>query len=353
MKIENLKEGMILKNYKELCEVLEITPTSGNGRIKQLTTLKEGVEFHKDKNKFVIDKIIKKVDVMDKRKLGNNNDISKNLRYMILDLLNKHQIKQDESIGFSKVFIYKYCGMVNDNFTNVKGNKDQWAKTLNVPNIAIDECLDYTDDRLSKTLRRACSTLCNTNKALGYRFGYNYIIKNGDNKLDIQYTADIETENIIRDTENKIMKQMKISRYDVIYKLGRWNEFKLKVISTLKEYNPLIFKDIRYYYNSVVFNYKNSSIKRTKCGFETDFGLTKELARTNVNKFFSVSLDKTINNRHKNTEKSEESSEREVYRAAIEYVSEQKNVKNSIIKSDYAQLEFDFLYNLNDENIMF
>lgn len=353
MKIENLKEGMILKNYKELCKVLEIPVASGNTKIKQLKTLEEGVIFHKDKNKFVIDKIIKKVNIMDKRKLGNNNDISKNLRYMILDFLSKYNPNEEESIGFSKIFIYRHCGMINDNFANAKGNRQQWAKNLNVSEIAIEECLDYTDDRLSKTLRRACSTLCNTNKALGYRFGYNYIIKNGTNKLDSQYTATIEIENIIRDTENKIMKQMKISRYDVIYKLGRWTEFKNKVITMLKENHPLEFKDLRYYYNAVVFNYKPETISRTKLGFETDFGLNKTIAKSNVNKFFSKSLDKTISNRHKKSIDLEQDNEIIVYRSDVIYIDEQKNVKNSIIEKDYEQIQFDFIYQSDDESIPF
>ena len=29
MKIENLKEGQVIKNYKELCKVLEIEPKNG------------------------------------------------------------------------------------------------------------------------------------------------------------------------------------------------------------------------------------------------------------------------------------------------------------------------------------
>lgn len=354
MKINNLKEGMILKNYKELCKVLEIKVAAGNTRTKQLNALSEGVEYHKEGNKFIIDKIIGRVDMMDKRKLGNNNDISKNLRYMILEFLSKHELKGDDvCIGFSKIMLYRYCGMINDNFRNAKGNRQQWAKTLNVTELAVEECLDYTDDRLSATLRRACSTLCNTNKAFGYRFGYNYIIKNGKNNLDVQYTADIETENIIRDIENKIMKEMKINKYDIIYKLGRWNEFKNRVIHMLKSEYSLEFKDLKYYYNAVVFNYKNETIIRTISGFEEAFGLNKELAKSNVNKFFINSLDKTIDNRHNKSLESHKKDIVTVYRADDLYKVEQKNVKNSIIIRDYEQLSFDAIIDDSDESIPF
>lgn len=342
MNISNLKEGMILKNYKELCLVLGIPIASGNTRIRQLNTLSEGVRFHKEGNKFVIDEIIKEVNLMDKRKLGNNNDISKNLRYMILDFLSKYDPPIDEGIGFSKAMLYKYCGMINDNFTFAKGNRSEYAKNLNVPELAVDECLDYTDEKLSKTLRRSCSVLCNTNKAIGFRFGYNYILKQGSsNELDIQITADIETENIIRDIENKVMKEINIPRYDLIYSSGRWSDFKSRVIKQLKEKHPVEFKDMRYYYNSIVFNYKLETVVRTLEGFKQTFGLNRTTAKANVNKFFNNSLDKTINYRHKNGKASEKNPVLVSYRCCNYYVSQQKEVKNSIIKKDYIQLQFD------------
>ena len=340
MEINNLKEGMVLKNYKELCHTLGIPVASGNTKIRQLKTLSEGVKYHKEGNKFVIDEVIKEVKLMDKRTLGNNNDISKNLRYMILDFLSKYNPSDDECIGFSKATLYKYCGMVNCNFTSAKGNRSAWAKNLNVPELAVEECLDYTDEKLSKTLRRSCSVLCNTNKAIGFRFGYNYIIREGSNELDTQVTADIETENIIRDIENKIMKEINIPRYDLIYSSGRWSDFKSRVIKQLKENYPIIFGNMRYYYNAIVFNYKLETVVRTLEGFKQTFGLSRTIARANVNKFFNTSLDKTINYRHKNGKAGEKNPVQAGYRCCNYYVSQQKEVKNSIIKQDYEQLSF-------------
>ena len=36
MNIENLKEGMVVKNYKELCKLLEIEPKISNSKKAQL-----------------------------------------------------------------------------------------------------------------------------------------------------------------------------------------------------------------------------------------------------------------------------------------------------------------------------
>lgn len=73
MKIENLEKGMVIKNYKELCKMLEIKTTTGEAKQNQLKELAELVEYHKDGNKFVIDNIEKLSDVgyLD----DNNNNI--------------------------------------------------------------------------------------------------------------------------------------------------------------------------------------------------------------------------------------------------------------------------------------
>lgn len=349
MKIKNLKVGQEIKNYKELCVILDVKEKTGNSKIAQLENLERYVKYHKKGNKFIIDEIYsKELEKVDKRTQGNNNNISKNLRYMILDLLSRHKITTDE-IGFSKYNLYKYCNMVNDNYREARKNRSAWSKLFNVDNIAIEECLDYTDDRLSSTFRRACSTLANSNKALGFRYGYNYVLKSNTSTLDEHTTASIEIENIIRETENKIMKQMKISRYDKIYQYGRWNEFKSKVIEILQYEHPLYFSNLAYYYNSIVFNYLNETIERAKKGFEEDFGLNRDIAKHNINKYFSESLDGTIERRH---QKHSESNGFDMdiknldlliceYRESEKFIIEQKMLKNSIIEEDSEQLEFD------------
>ena len=57
MKIENLKEGMVLKSYRELCEVLEMKVQSSDSKNAQLKELGRYCKFHKDKYKFVIDEV--------------------------------------------------------------------------------------------------------------------------------------------------------------------------------------------------------------------------------------------------------------------------------------------------------
>ena len=47
MNIENIKKGMVIKNYKELCKLINIKPTTGEAKQNQLNKLAELVEYHK------------------------------------------------------------------------------------------------------------------------------------------------------------------------------------------------------------------------------------------------------------------------------------------------------------------
>ena len=60
MNISNLKIGMVIKNYKELCKVLEIEVKEGNSKKAQLKELEEVVTYHKKGNKFVYAKTYSK-----------------------------------------------------------------------------------------------------------------------------------------------------------------------------------------------------------------------------------------------------------------------------------------------------
>lgn len=61
MKIENLKKGMEIKNYRELCKLLNIKVKSSNSKKAQLKELERFFKYHKEGNKFIIDSIYKKV----------------------------------------------------------------------------------------------------------------------------------------------------------------------------------------------------------------------------------------------------------------------------------------------------
>ena len=94
MKITNLKNGQIFKNYKELCGALEIEPKkSGSNSYKaQFKELDRYCKYHKEGRKIVIDEIFQKeqpkVDNRKNNKGGNNVIYANDIEFIILDMIN-------------------------------------------------------------------------------------------------------------------------------------------------------------------------------------------------------------------------------------------------------------------------
>lgn len=57
MNLEKLTEGMVLKNYKELCEVLGEKIKGGKSKTLQLKELERFIKYRKEGNKFIIEEV--------------------------------------------------------------------------------------------------------------------------------------------------------------------------------------------------------------------------------------------------------------------------------------------------------
>lgn len=60
MTLENITIGMEIKNYKQLCELLGIRTTTGNGKKKQLSQLQRLFEWNRDGHKYIITEVYDK-----------------------------------------------------------------------------------------------------------------------------------------------------------------------------------------------------------------------------------------------------------------------------------------------------
>jgi hypothetical protein len=61
MNIKNLKTGMVVKNYKELCKLLGEKVKTGNAKYRQIEEFKRYFEWEKDKYAFIITKVYKRI----------------------------------------------------------------------------------------------------------------------------------------------------------------------------------------------------------------------------------------------------------------------------------------------------
>lgn len=93
MKFENLHEGQVFKNYKELCSVLEIEPTDGSSKRAQFKDLDTYCLYHKEGHKIIIDEIY--------------NDRKKKLDYRVLNKETKYPNFKVAVEEFNSIGVYK------------------------------------------------------------------------------------------------------------------------------------------------------------------------------------------------------------------------------------------------------
>jgi hypothetical protein len=71
MDIENLTEGMVIKNYKRLCELLDWEVATSNSKLAQFKELNRVCTYHKEGQKIIIDNILE--DIKEKEDLRKYN----------------------------------------------------------------------------------------------------------------------------------------------------------------------------------------------------------------------------------------------------------------------------------------
>lgn len=114
---ENISVGMVIKNYKELCNLLNIPILSGgNMKQSQIKQLKRYMDFDKSGQKFIITDIFDTpLTVNDQRKLGNNSIYSHYVEVLLLQQLHKSLNK----ILASPIELFRMLYLANNNYKNI------------------------------------------------------------------------------------------------------------------------------------------------------------------------------------------------------------------------------------------
>ena len=129
--MNKLEVGQIFKNYKAVCEWLEIKPTTGTAKIAQIKEFERYCKYHKEGQKFIIDEVYTEpLDKVDNRgKDGNSkyyNDIEITLLYLLQQ--QKHKI-----LTISNGKALEIMNMINKNFRVVKDNIEKSSEILDIP----------------------------------------------------------------------------------------------------------------------------------------------------------------------------------------------------------------------------
>lgn len=155
LNITNIKVGETYKNYKQLCELLEIEVKGGNAKKAQLKEWERFFKYEKEGNKFTITSIYE-------TPLPENHNKTKyipTIEKLIIDKLVQDSNKGQVFISKSKLM--SELKMINQNYTYAKYKQLRLSKHMNITLEEIEEFYLTSDDLLKRNIEAALNSLRN------------------------------------------------------------------------------------------------------------------------------------------------------------------------------------------------
>ena len=309
----NLKEGIIVKNYKELCKIVGWEEKKANSRKAQFKYLDCVCKWHKEGQKIFIDKIYGEVNM--KKKVDNrtghyNIEYIKYIEALILNYLAE---KEGNVIFLSKYMLLNKLKMINNNYSFCKGRIDKLSKFSEIDTENIYEFYASTDKTLIGNLEKALNNLANKSlikwskeKTVCECVDNNDTFQIEDeviidefgeethtykNKLDLNYRVanDFENAKILYYEAEYQDKFNREGKQDIV-KHGEWKQFKQYVSENLKNDLGIVF-----YYDSykIIFNYEHIYKELINV---CDYLLTNKEIKLNENNLNKEIIERLKNN---------------------------------------------------------
>ena len=363
-----LSIGMIIKNYKEMCFILEEKEKKGKSRLLQIANWERYFKWHKDGQKFIINEVFEMpIDKIDNRGKTENNKAKylTNIESLILNLL-----VQGGSLGYGKVFLSKNkilreLKMINNNYAFCKLRLPKLSEFMNIDNEVIKEWYDSTSRMLESNLDSALKNLesqslifwskeitiakaiplaeINKNKISKTKVidQYDEEIINYDyyatNEVVLQYREGTDDEKrFILYTEKEILKEMGLDNKSQVIACGLWQDFIERVNNIL-----LDKLNIAFYYKSykILFNLEhvleNIDINDFKL---TDFIETIE--KKKLNEGIINRIENNAINRQERAKKKKEKiigktrDEKIIFRSDDNYINNTNKLSDNLINSN-------------------
>lgn len=249
MKTENLKVGMVIKNYKELCKLLEIPVKAGDSKKSQIKALEQCCKYHKEGQKFIVDEVYENVTpvIYEKGKNPNshgNNHIGQpvfknDLEIIITDIIaTEYQNKTtlDKNINIPKSYMFFNSCMVNKDYLNLYNMMEKVSKDEDIPLITIDNFYNTSRTKMTKNMERALNGLKNQGLL---HWEYRLSVKTTQNQHRLATEQEI---NLIKTIEVKVLQDMGYKSITEIWFTPKWKTFQ-------KEKKKLMRSELGLYYD--------------------------------------------------------------------------------------------------------
>lgn len=339
MKLDGIKPGVIIKNYKELCGILDIKYTSGNARISQLSDLERYCSYHKEGNKFIIDTVYD--EPIPKIIKGNNSIFVEDIEVLLVDLLLKSK-KENNAVILTRKYMYEALNLVNINYVYGTYQPLILCDIMNMPKEYVTEFYNNVSVKLRSTVERSFNIL-KRQKIIDWYTIKMICIKQtvpiydeGGNLYKVEKLDDINREatnqelEYILKTEKSVLTEMGLKDSQAVFLSNRWREYREKVNEVLQRDST-----INYCYDAykIIFDdgYMEDHYEKL---------MTLEENRQRINDNMVISVKKSTERKHEKYTTQPKyvdkgfSTKRGRYIQSSEYIPSQDRLTDSLIDED-------------------
>ncbi len=358
MHIQNLQKGMVIKNYKALCEVLGVEAKVGKGRTLKHKHFEQYFSYEKKGHSYIIKEIYINAENTIKRG-GNNKVFVDDFKRLMLYMLYNNKT---ECMLMSKGSMFKAMNLVNENYIIARNNIPKLSEIIELPQSAIYEFYDYNSTKLRDTVERnlrscrSCSMLMfetvvsvaiNETIIATNEFG-KPIVKNGNvvSHVELVYReATKEERQKILEFENEVKLENNWIDNKAIFFSGKWKYFKQEVETRLKKANT----NIQFYYDAYRITYNNKDIEKRYnelCKDENKSDILQNINNNivkSINKATKARHTKAINSKAFGTYRTN----RLESQASDNYVEEHEQLTFTLISQEAKSLKHEFTKNID------
>ena len=320
---QELTEGLIIKNYKVLCEeYLGVKPTKGACRKYHFKELERYCDYHKECQKIIIDKVFECVkEKIDMRGKQDNNTAPyvENIKLNIIGELLTKGTNGKYVVG--KGVLLRNVGLTNINYSYCKRRQNKLATYLEINKEIVNDYYNSVDSMLLGNLEKALKDLSNQ-KIIQYNttlmlckniitnitYEHTTRIDEFDEEIEIvkpivqsdviYVEATDEERSIILEVENDILKEMNEKRLTDIILKGKSKEYYSRCYKEIRKN----IKDINFYFQAydIIYLFNNLVEYLEKNGYDD---WSSELSRNQSEIINTGAMNKIINNATKRQEK--------------------------------------------------
>lgn len=220
---------MVIKSYRELCNILEIKQKTGNSKIAQLKEIHRFISTTKQGNRYIIEEIYE--FPLPK---ANGNDYNGLLQTLLLDSfieLNKRHVIA------SPAYLLRRLKMVNCRYGENKKEQYEYSKQIEVDTEVVNDFFLSTDSTLNSSIRTALNQLRDRALIL-HTFDLIVVTKNNSHRK-----ATRGEKELILESEKETLERLGYDKISKVMFSKNWKRFKRIIKRKLQSSS-----NIEYYY---------------------------------------------------------------------------------------------------------